>query len=312
MNLSDEKKECSICGDLFECTEYVECQNNHSMCTSCFSNQVSSQISVLSTGTFAKNNCKILCSYCKIPFSDKCIAMNTNSEVYEEFIKIKIDISTTKAVAEQEQISKTKLLQSEIERHRNHICENILTTHCNNCNAAILDFDGCFAVECNRCKASMCGWCMGDFSPDAHSHVKTCVQSLNPGSVHGTQEQFTECQKAKKTKEVKEYLNTLSSDKKSQVIVSIQKELGELNICMSDEPEKNKKQPVVQKRQIMGEREQGLLQNLRDAQIMGEIEQELLQNLRDAQITYNIYDRYNYTTYNVNNDKISKNRNHYK
>jgi HrpA-like RNA helicase len=55
---------------------------------------------------------------------------------------------------------------------------DLLITKCPNCNGAIFDFNGCYALTCN-CGAGLCGFCLyRDPSGDAHSHVRQCV--LNP------------------------------------------------------------------------------------------------------------------------------------
>lgn len=60
------------------------------------------------------------------------------------------------------------------------IQEQILTHHCPHtaCNAAFIDWDGCCAVKCNRCKNYFCGICFQLFanSLDCHSHVQQCPE----------------------------------------------------------------------------------------------------------------------------------------
>lgn len=223
---------CLICNDqLDNQNNGVYCQNNDCMCNQCFLNQVTSQISELSIGSFANNGCKIICSYCKIPFSDKQIAANVPEEIYDKFIKAKLEVSSNKAVLEYEKVIEIKRQQSKILSYRNHICENILTLHCAKCKAAVFDFDGCFAVECGTCKGSMCGWCLGDFSPDAHSHVKRCKYSLSPGGLYGTTEQFKSCHKTRRENEIRKYLDTIcDTNEKTQLIELIKQDLEDLGI----------------------------------------------------------------------------------
>ena len=238
MNLFENKNECCICYDPFENSEYVSCCDNHKMCKSCFSDQVSSQISLESIGVFSENNCQIVCSICKSPFDDLTVALNTNNNIFNKFLKSKININVSKTMAEQEKIIKNKLQQSEAENHKNHICEKILTTCCPNCDTAFLDFDGCFAVECNNCRKSMCAWCMDYYSDDAHKHVANCRHALRKG-VFGTTEDFITCQKIKKTKEVKKYLKKLEKNIRDQVVDLIQKDLDYLEICIDEKIKKN-------------------------------------------------------------------------
>ena len=197
-----ENCNCINCYSEISKKECISCDNNHDMCQECFETQVHSQISQESIGEFANNLCKITCKYCstKNTFTDKKVIANISENLCEQFFKIKEDILTRKAEIEYEKRHCENISKSKIEQHCNFICENILTLHCTNkkCNTAIFDFNGCFAIECASCKSNLCAWCLGDYSPDAHQHVKTCKYSLNPGSVFGTFEQFNKIHIKKK------------------------------------------------------------------------------------------------------------------
>jgi hypothetical protein len=56
-----------------------------------------------------------------------------------------------------------------VQQHRLRIVEDILTLKCRRpeCDAAILDFDGCFAVRCFRCAWTFCGWCLEECNNDS-------------------------------------------------------------------------------------------------------------------------------------------------
>ena len=43
-------------------------------------------------------------------------------------------------------------------------------------------FDSCFALKCNSCRRQFCGWCLVHVGNDAHSHVRRCDKSGNPGN----------------------------------------------------------------------------------------------------------------------------------
>lgn len=231
------KIECVCCGEDIE-NKCVGCNRNHMVCGECFENQVSSQISPDSIGEFINNEGKIICKFCpdKIPFGNKTIASNVSDEIYEKYMKIKEDISIKKTEELCEKRFREQKTKSKVEQHHNHICEEILTLHCPNskCNQAILDFDGCFAIECSSCKTNFCGWCMGNFSPDAHAHVVHCSNSMNKGSVHGTFEQFTKTHVEKRTKKIIKYLKSIDDEtEQADVIKSIEKNLLELGIKLN-------------------------------------------------------------------------------
>ena len=67
-------------------------------------------------------------------------------------------------------------------RHRQILINTVLTLRCPHCQLAVLDFDGCFAVQHNPggCNKEFCGWCLLPF-PDTeacHNHVKQCPSRL--------------------------------------------------------------------------------------------------------------------------------------
>lgn len=244
MNITEEnctENQCVSCFDTIEkAIGCISCTNNHKLCDECFANQFNSQTDPCSVGEFINNDCKIVCGFCKVPFTDKTIISNISDEQYQQLCKIREDVIVKKTEKDVEQRLEKSLTISMTEKHRKFICEKILTLHCVKCDAAILDFDGCFAIECASCKANFCGWCLGDFSPDAHAHVKKCSKSLCKGSVHGTFEQFNAVHCEKRANDVEKYLASIySSEEANQVKLAIEKDLADLNINI-----KSKKQCV--------------------------------------------------------------------
>ena len=227
---------CISCSSNTKESECISCNNGHNMCRDCFENQIHSQISSESIGEFTNNSCKIVCKFCtgeKAVFADKKVIANISDDLCEMLIKVREDIIMKKTEIECEKRHEQNMKKSKIDQHRNFICENILTLHCSNkrCNAAIFDFTGCFAIECASCKGNMCGWCLGDFSPDAHEHVKICKHSLNKGSVFGTFDQFNLTHTKKRAIGVKKYLESIFlEDEKEEVKKAIKKDLTDLHI----------------------------------------------------------------------------------
>lgn len=228
---------CINCFGELSPKECISCQNYHDMCKDCFETQVHSQICPESIGEFTNNSCKIVCKYCstKTVFTDKKVISNISEELCEQLFKIREDIASKKTELDCDKRHAENLHKSIVDKHHIFICENILTLHCTNkeCNAAIFDFTGCFAIECASCKNSICGWCLNNFASDneAHSHVKTCVCSLNQGSYYGTLEQFNQVHIKKRTKNVKKYLESIYDEKvRSEVTKRLDKDLSDLNI----------------------------------------------------------------------------------
>lgn len=228
---------CLICCDDIATKEciHTSCKNGHIMCTSCFSDQVKDQISMQSICSFVENKCKIVCSYCKDSFNEKQIATYLNDDLYDKFISAKLEAQLGNEITNREKMLSQQKCNSKVELHRNYICENILTLHCKKCSAAFLDFTGCFAITCGSCNGSMCGWCLEDFSPDAHAHVASCKYSLNKGQVFSTLELFNQRHKIRRQNKIKQYLsNILDDNERIQLISTIKKDLEDLGIMVDN------------------------------------------------------------------------------
>jgi hypothetical protein len=59
-----------------------------------------------------------------------------------------------------------------VQRLRALVTERDLAPACPRCFAAFIDFDGCFALTCARCRAGVCALCLADCGADAHAHVR--------------------------------------------------------------------------------------------------------------------------------------------
>ncbi|KAL6048511.1 Ankyrin repeat and protein kinase domain-containing protein 1 [Balamuthia mandrillaris] len=122
--------------------------------------------------------------------------------------------------------------ESSRQKHRRYIIEHILTLQCPRCQQAFVDFDGCFALECNRCNAALCGWCLQDCGTDAHKHVRACSFSFLEGvkGYFGTFEMFKEAQRRRQVRWLEEYVGRLPPAEQEQVVASLQQELSDLGI----------------------------------------------------------------------------------
>ena len=98
----------------------------------------------------------------------------------------------------------------DIDAHRKHIVEQLLTLQCPRCSQAFVDFEGCFALTCGRCRGAFCAWCLVDCGVDAHRHVAHCRHNRAPGrAVFGTAEQFVASQKERREQAVRQYIEQL-------------------------------------------------------------------------------------------------------
>jgi hypothetical protein len=70
--------------------------------------------------------------------------------------------------------------QLQVEGARQHVVEQLLTLKCPRCEAAFLDFTGCFALACHFCDCRFCGYCLADSGVGAqgdkanHAHLTGC------------------------------------------------------------------------------------------------------------------------------------------
>lgn len=118
------------------------------------------------------------------------------------------------------------------QQHRLHICDQILTLRCPRCSTAILDFDGCFALECNNCRAGFCGWCMRDCGVDAHSHVLGCSVNYYPGDYFGPFSDFMRVHNLERQRKVDAYISSsaVENDCRAEVKAAIRGDLIGLEI----------------------------------------------------------------------------------
>ena len=97
---------------------------------------------------------------------------------------------------------------------RHHVVENILTLHCPRCNAAFLNFTGCFALTCGNCGAGFCAYCLKDCRDednDAHRHVGRCEHNIAPGrDVFANVDLFEKAQRRRRTRMLQVYLRGIA------------------------------------------------------------------------------------------------------
>jgi serine/threonine protein kinase len=185
-------RECQICFDTCPVDDGIECRGDkkHFVCRDCLSDQVRVQSGADSRGDFRKYKSSIVCAFCSAPFQDVEVVSRCTAEAYAAYRKACAEVVITVEQERQQaviaglrdQLSRLNGREARVQRERLHIVENILTLHCPRvgCGAAILDFEGCFAVTCSTCRCGFCGWCLADCGADAHAHVKQCVCSQPP------------------------------------------------------------------------------------------------------------------------------------
>ena len=123
--------------------------------------------------------------------------------------------------------------------HRLYICDKILTLRCPRCSTAILDFDGCFALECDNCKAGFCGWCLRDCGVDAHRHVVKCDASYHPGSFFGPFSDFMRVHNIERQSKVTAYIESGAVEEECRIAVqeAVRGDLVDLQMSAAENEE---------------------------------------------------------------------------
>ena len=123
---------CEICLDQITFDKkHVNCENNHFLHDDCFQRQVQNQIEPQNRGHFKSLKCKIVCSICKIPFSNKQVAQFVDDETFDKFNEACGDVIAKNAIDEHIESNEKKKTEDslksyddlEITRHVVHICE---------------------------------------------------------------------------------------------------------------------------------------------------------------------------------------------
>jgi hypothetical protein len=130
----------------------------------------------------------------------------------------------------------------QVDEMRRHVVDRLLTLACPRCSAAFLDFNGCFALTCHRCRCGFCAWCLADCGADAHQHVPSCTHNGTEAaggaaaggggrSVYGKAEAFARGQQQRRRRMVQEYLATLKDEHlRVRVVAACAQDLADLGI----------------------------------------------------------------------------------
>ena len=128
--------------------------------------------------------------------------------------------------------------QTAVLSHRLHIIENILTLKCprDACKAAFIDFDGCFALTCSRCRCGFCAYCLQDCGTDAHQHVANCAHNTAKGrNLHAPIDAFHRAQKGRVTRLLREFIaGSVDRDVRQELVLSLDRDLRDLGISSQD------------------------------------------------------------------------------
>ena len=222
----------------------------------CFSDMVLSQTRDINS--FMRNSDKIVCAYCVafVPqvvstFDFSTFTKQISAEAFDQFISAGKSATQARAkvIMEEQQLQNSDEMQrlreehikdnrvrmkETIERHRKKIIEDILTLRCPHCKLAIIDFNGCFAVQhSGGCGIYFCGWCLEEHrtNDDCHNHVKACPHNLHPGSYYGTNDEFSRVHNQRRRALVLTYLqNVVDVQEREEIVEALRMELNDLGI----------------------------------------------------------------------------------
>lgn len=220
----------------------------HLLCIGCFSAQVRSQSSEDERQRFRENACFVVCQFCPadVPrgFADALVAQHVPDETFALLMRARAQVAELCICAEQEalfrrrlaamreELAATAATDQEVQRHRLHIAEELLTLKCPRCRHAFYDFDGCFALKCGSCKCGFCAWCLKDCGNDAHAHVLACSVSTRRREYHGSWVQFTAAQRSRRQAAVLAYLEPLGAAVRSGVVRACAVDFADLNLVI--------------------------------------------------------------------------------
>ncbi len=127
-----------------------------------------------------------------------------------------------------------------VDEMRRHVADRLLTLACPRCSAAFVDFTGCFALTCHRCRCGFCAWCLADCGTDAHQHVPRCPRNgsaaggAGGSSVYGTAPAFAQAQQDRRRRMVQEYLATVPDEQlRVRVLAACVQDLAVLGLDVS-------------------------------------------------------------------------------
>ena len=118
------------------------------------------------------------------PLSDKDVAANLSHTTFEGYLRSRAGIREAKvADAMRKEMEERILLEKKraldlassagstekLRAAKEQVVETILTLSCPRCHQAFVDFDGCFALNCGRCRAAFCAYCLASISQSPYS-----------------------------------------------------------------------------------------------------------------------------------------------
>jgi hypothetical protein len=159
--------QCGVCFEDVRRASAALCHEQHAICSACLSAQVHVLTHQENMAEFQKAGMRLPCPQClprnSVALSAKEVVSCIDEEAFEKLLSARDKLTEGIAVAgpqrrvreledilAAEKASAARQIEPLVELHRRKIIEDILTLKCprENCRAAFLDFDGCFALTC--------------------------------------------------------------------------------------------------------------------------------------------------------------------
>ena len=226
---------CLACNEAPKAGKDVKCNGTdeqHTLCQPCLVSYMAGLVGTPDDlGRHAARGSHVLCSMpnCNGEYGDQQLANHMPEELWDQHLKAKVDIQLKDRRVELDReyearvnagVKRRRVMDSfeaEVAAAVRNVADDILTMKCPNCDAAWIDFDGCFALKCRHCGRAFCGWCLHDCGHDAHQHVKGCSESMGMKDEYfGTQEQFEKVMNKRKKRLLEAYLEKMAGSAGSQ------------------------------------------------------------------------------------------------
>lgn len=227
-----ESRLCAVC--MTDAGTVVCSEQRHTMCEECFADYA-----VIESEEASFDGELRCCGFkpygCKANAFSQLFVVRKLSDIKASAFLKGCELSKERRTIEEFKRVETERVQresalSEVEKARNHIVDNILTIRCPNdrCGAAILDFTGCLALKCARCKIGICAKCFEHCGTDAHVHIKNGACKIDSNKqLFANDEYIKNVQMLYKTRKLNEYMKTLAPSVATKVIEKYQGELRE-------------------------------------------------------------------------------------
>lgn len=221
----------------------VRCsENRHVMCEGCFGDYAVTESSNPSFDGELRC-CSAKAFGCKAtPFSSLSVLRRLPEDKAQAFMR---GLRNSQERSNFDEFERNKIADErrrnaldEVEKACAHVVENILTLRCPRpeCGQAFVDFDGCMALICSRCKAGICGKCFMQFGNDAHSHITRGECNMDSSKLlFGNDTYIRNVQRVYRVDKLNAYLRTLRSETASEVIRRCDKELRDLEINITSQ-----------------------------------------------------------------------------